>query len=632
MKGLIPKYQKGSALDIARMKSDFMANSNYVKNSNDGVAYLSKKGKEVLKAIKELEASHLEGQTYEYDPVTETYEVSNPVTGEISEDSGLNTDQSRINLHIFNKEKRQDHRLNKNISKLVPKYVTSRKAIEDLVETEPEKKESKKVEVETSEEKTDKKIEDPIVSLGLLNAMGATPFLSSVIPTPSILAAKEKDKKEKESLTAFLTKPKVESPKVKTKEEVKKEKEKAEKEKLKLTGSFGKDALNIKSVDYKTFNPTKKFKEGGQLVTKHQSRFGPTVIPDYNFGRPSFENNSKPIYTPFNKIQLTTTPTNLNYNYSNTNPFKKNSLSSNYDLLGNQKRFVGGLTGTDYNEQLLKFKAEESQKRNENLLTNTDPLNTGPKRGLINKSGNFNLNKLGNYIPLALNTVGNLGQYWGAMKASEDPVGYVKPSLILNSNRVAVQNVAPVQSSFEDFDKTAGAFRNTYAGSDPALSMLSGNIAQGQRQEVLFAKAKQEGIDSWKRKQDYTSAENLVRQAHAANLNSDTATLNANNDRITEATMKQLEEEAKRKEFRYKATGDFLSNTFAGIGNALEARRQFKVTKGMTDLALGSQNLQQMRATNAYLVSQGKAPMDISTYEQQYQTMDNEFKNKYGLT
>jgi hypothetical protein len=247
-----------------------------------------------------------------------------------------------------------------------------------------------------------------------------------------------------------------------------------------------------------------------------------------------------------------------------------------------------------------------------------------------------NWGKARQYAPLLANVAGNTLQY---LMSKPKLIGVIKPKEILNSSRVAVAQVAPVKSLFrENFDTAAGKVRPAYRGSDPIMAAMAGNQQQATLGNIRLQKSAAEGEYRNAQQAALIQAENLANQGNVANLNSDTATLNANNAQNLQYQQAQLAARKKYEEENSARKIGFVNSLTGAIGGHIQQREQLRTTKDLTDLAGLKEKETANRLARQYAYLYGKEGTDLTPYdtnvtnsEKAYNDANESFKKRYGL-
>jgi len=233
------------------------------------------------------------------------------------------------------------------------------------------------------------------------------------------------------------------------------------------------------------------------------------------------------------------------------------------------------------------------------------------------------------YAPLLANIAGNTLQY---LMSKPKLIGVIKPKEILNANRVAVAQVAPVSATLKD---STAKVRPAYFGSDSQLGMLAGKMAQDTIQNINFKNAVIEGRDRDAKTAANIQAQNLANQGNAANLNSDTAALNAKNAQDLQYQQAQLAAKTKYEEENSARKIGFVNSLTGAIGGHFQQREELGMTKGLMDLATLKEQHAADKLAEQYEYLYGKSGSlskeNSTKSKQEYDDANEAFKKKYGL-
>jgi len=610
MKGLIPRYQPGGPLDIAKMQSDFLQNTDYVKANKDGVSFMTRKGKKVFAAMEELKKSNSAGDTYKYDPLKETYKVFNKETSKVNANSGLKTDESRLNLHT-NKGERQSHRLNKEVSKLIPKYATSKEAIEEAVNKEVAEKPYKTINLKEDVKKEEG--ENTKVGSNLQNLAAYKPFKF----TPSSTSSSTENATDynkylggfnggnpltNSTLVKQHTWLSTENP-VATNEELKELEKKIKSSKI-IPSPIVFNNLKGQLDSKNTNRPIKLFKKGGALVTKHQSfsmlgggngvqltnpglanPFQTNVLDQYKLNG-SFDkgSTSSSMYLPESKMYFTPSKglTRPNLTLDSKFDLKKTIAKS---IMPSNSRLSQTLYDDNYFKAMrLRAQNEQNQKvaevANENLNIE--------RQGIVKRGLNVNLSgvagKVAPHLGLIANTAGNIGQLAMALKAAKEPIARIEPVIQKNAAKQATPTVLAEQSLLtNDQIRAASKINPNMNTADPNAQLIGSNLANAQKQAVLANMATQQGAFRGQERARVVAGMNQFNAVEAMNRNSDIDLANRNNASIQDANLKNALALKEQKERRYAAIGGFIGNTMQGIGTHIDNRSNLKFAARLED-------------------------------------------------
>jgi hypothetical protein len=639
MKGLIPKYQTGKPLDVAKMQSDFLKNTDYVKANKDGTSYMTRKGKKVFAAMEELKRSNANGDTYEYDPLSENYKVFNKETNAVNVNSGLKTDESKLNLNL-KKENRQSHRLNKEISKLIPKYATSKEAIEGVVNKKIEalpvdyktidlnpKKEEEKEEGDQNLNSSDVEVGSKLQSLASFK-----PFNFTQKPDPKLLLLSNNKLQSSDIFKPY----KPSSP-------------------LDKYTLISKDHSWLKTPYQSPL--VKSQKKGGALVTKHQSYSNLGGGNNFGLKNPGLTN---PFATgnSLTNSTLTGGSTLTNNNTSSgamflpqsgmiftkpkgltsvtlDNPFTKKFNLNNFTLGTNS-------FGNKYDDnyfKAMKLQAQNDYNRSqEKVDAPTDP-GFITRQGIVNRGINFNLagvgQKLAPHAGLIFNTLGNVGQLAMALKAAKEPIARIDPMVVKNAKKQALPNVLAEQALVTTGELNKISKIAPVATSDVNQQIISGNLANAQKQAMLGDIAVKSGLNRSSERARVNSEMNTWAAANRYNDNTDIETGNINEAARKDAEFKNALAEKERKERKYAAWGGFLGNTLQGVGAHADNLRNAKFTAGLYDMQQKGEDYKANKSALLYARSQqptadfSKEEKELAQSKTAYDEMSTAFRKKY---